>query len=129
MNIKNESRLNNLATLIGADSDALVKRIDHDTRELAAMADGVLGCSTVNKSGEVNVTKKGGSVKKVKETHALRLIAISNALNALADLGLVVNEAELSASLEKTAAYADESAKWLVEQREKRGQRETVEIK
>jgi hypothetical protein len=120
MHTKNETRIATLASLIGADPEALTKRVSHDTREVTLLADGMLDSGKPNKDGLVTVKKKGGSVKKVKETHALRLLAISNALADLEEMGLTVEKACLSSDLAKTENFAMEAEGWLKEARAKR---------
>lgn len=128
MNVKNEIRIARIATLVKADSEALLKRISNDIRELGIAAAGTVDCTTPNKDNLVTFKQSAGSVKKVKETHALRLVAISNRLAELEELGFTVTAGTLDDSLSKTEDYAIGAADWLVAKRaEREAKKETVE--
>lgn len=128
MNTKNEVRIARIAAIIKADGKALTKRIANDIRELGVAAAGTVDCTTVNKDGLVTFKQSAGSVKKVKETHALRLVAISNRLAELEELGFTVTAGALDDSLSKTETYATGAADWLVAKRaEREAKKETVE--
>jgi hypothetical protein len=128
MNLKNEIRITRIATLVKADSEALTKRIANDIRELGALASGTVDCTSPNKDGLLTFKQSSGSVKKVKETHALRLIAISNRLAELEELGFTVTAGTLDANLSKTEDYATGAADWLTAKRaEREAKKETVE--
>ena len=130
MNVKNEVRIARIATLVKADSEALLKRISNDIRELGIQAAGTVDCTTPNKDNLVTFKQSAGSVKKVKETHALRLVAISNRLAELEELGFTVTAGELIGELSKTETYATGAADWLVAKRKARdemGDEESVE--